>query len=126
MPLNTATNMPPQQPSFLKFVTITRYDSAMFEIIEISPSQNQYFRIKPYKDREYVYIPLKKLKCISQLMKNAIYLVTHVKTWIYEKEGDKYGCIKYFLKLHKKPDMKSNTRVDRKSDDKPKCLFIKG
>ena len=122
MPSNTA-NMSPQQPSFLKFVTITKYDSAMFEIIEISPSQNQYFKIKPYKDREYVYIPLRKLKCKSELIKKAVYLVSNVKTWIYEKEGDKFGCIKYFLKFHKKPDL--NVTAHMKSN-KPKCLFVKG
>ena len=114
-----------QQPSFLKFITITKYESAMFQVIELSPSQSDYFRIKPYKDKEYVYIPLRKMKCNSNLMKKAIYLVSNVKTWIYEKDGGKYGCIKYFLKLHKKPDTKSDATFDMKSNEKPKCLFVK-
>ena len=100
-----------QRPSFLKYITTTRYNDKMFEIVELSPEQDSFFKVKPYKDAFYTFIKQSKLKCDTDLIKNAIYKVTNIKDWIYEKDGNKYGCVRYYIQLKEKPkdDKKKST-----------------
>ena len=104
-----------QQPSFIKFKTVTKYQSYMFEVISLSPQQSSHFRVKEFKNKEYTYIKQTQLKCEDTLIRNAIYKVDKIHTWIYDKDEDeKYGCTRYHISLHSKPIPKA---------DIVKCLF---
>ena len=92
-----------QKPSFLKYFATTRYDTYMFEVIELSPQQNRFFKVKPYSDREYAFIKKARLKCDSELIKNAIYSVNNIKDLTYEQNGQTYDCMNYYITLKEKP-----------------------
>ena len=102
--MKSSSSQPAQQPSFIKFKTVTKYQSYMFEIVNISPQQQSHFRIKEFKNKEYTYIKQTQLKCEDILIRNAIYKVDKIHTWIYDKDnGETYGCTKYHISLHSPP-----------------------
>ena len=108
------------EPSTLKFICTTKYDTAMFEVVQISPSQKTFFNIKPYKDRQYAYIPMRKIKCDNKFIKNYIFTVDNVESWIYKKNGNEYNCMKYHLKLKKNSN---KTKYVKDNKRQSKCLF---
>ena len=101
--MKSSSSFKPPQPSFLKFISKTKYGNAMFEVIELNESHQGYFKtIKHYKNKDYVYIPLRKIQCNSQFIKYAIYTVDRIKDWIYEHKGEKFGSCRYYLSFHEK------------------------
>ena len=82
--------------SQLKFITTTKYDAGMFAVVNISANQKDFFKVKPYKNKDYVFIPLRKIVKNKQLTYNTQYTVA-IKDWIYEKNDKKYYCMKYYL-----------------------------
>ena len=75
----------------LRYITSTKYHSQMFQVVNICNKDKQFFAIKEYKNKQYVYIKDSKISSKSdQLVKNKEYEVD-IKWWTH----DGFVCTKY-------------------------------
>ena len=86
----------------LRYITSTKYDTQMFQVVSICNKDKPFFAIKEYKNKQYVYIKDNKISSKSdQLVKNRDYEVD-IKWWTHNE----MICTKYCF-----------------SNIKNKCLF---
>ena len=108
--MKSISSLPPQ--SIVKFLKHVQYDNCMFSPININESHKAYLRIKPFKNREYIFLKQKRIITADELISGATYIV-EVNSWLHN--GMVYS--NFHFKLKDMPISDKNTR-------KPKCLFI--
>ena len=105
------SSVPPQ--STVKFLKHVKYDNCMFSPLDIYESHKAYLRVKPFRNKEYIFLKRRRIITPDELISGATYTV-EVNSWLHDEKI--YS--NFYLKLKDMPS------VNRKTDDKPKCLFV--
>ena len=70
--------------TILRYITSTKYDTQMFQVLNIDDNDKPFFAIKEYQNQQYVYIKDSRISSKSdQLVKNKYYTI-EVKWWIHD------------------------------------------
>ena len=69
------------QQIVIKYLRDTKYDQYMFEVISLPITEQCYFKMKEFRNRKYVYLPKKRVKCDTVLETNSYYNVS-IKSWV--------------------------------------------
>ena len=80
-----------QQPSTIKYIKPSKFDTQMFIPIQINENDKQLLKIKNYQGKDYLFLPIKKIKGV-QLVTNRIYEL-EIKT----RQWKEFTVITYHL-----------------------------
>ena len=67
--------------TLIKYIKETKYDSHIFEVIQTGEDECV-LKTKTFKNKKYVYLSKKKVKCKDILEKDNIYSL-NVKQWVH-------------------------------------------
>ena len=97
----------------IKYLRETKYGDYMFEVIHLPLSEECYFKLQEFRNRKYVYLPKKKVKCDTVLVRHSYYAVI-VKTWVVRHLA---AVMKHYtLTITEKPVEKCTINTDSDSD----------
>ena len=97
--------------TLIKYIKEAKYDSYMFEVMQVENEEDCILKIKTFNNKKYVYLSKKKIKCQDTLEKDNLYSV-YVKQWVHIP----YVRTLYYLSFEKKYEDTCNIDISSDSE----------